>query len=102
MLVIGRKIGGEIYIGNEKLTVIDIKPDNFVIEFGGNQHRINRGMSVSLGETEVFFSKQYNDKILIAFDGPRTTRILRGEIYSKDSQAFIDNSTKQFPSGGNY
>ena len=102
MLTIDRRMNDTVYIGDKKITVVSITEQSFVMLYDNKNFRIKRGQSITIDNTEVFFNKQFNDKIRIGFDGPRTVRILRGELYNKDSQMFVDNSTKQFPSGGNY
>ncbi len=99
MLTIYRKLNESIYIGDKKIVLIDIKNRSAVINFDEKNVRIKHGQHISIGTTDLYVLKVMDKKIEFGFDGPRTTTILRGELYEKGSAKYIDNSTKQFPSG---
>ena len=102
MLIIDRKIGEDIYVGNKKISVIDIKDRSVIVTVEKKTMRIKHGQSIMIGNTEMLLSEYFNHKVRLGFDGPRSTTILRGELYENKNNKYIDNSTKQFPSGGEF
>ena len=102
MLTIDRKKGESVFIGDDELKVKEVHSDNVIVEFKKQIYRVRSGQSVSVGRVELFMFKRFNDKVRLGFDGPRELYILRKELYDKSSTKYIDNSTKQFPSGGNF
>lgn len=104
MLSIDREIGEKVYIGDVELEVVGILERSALIRIGEKSYTIKSGSSLTFDVTEIFYFKNFNNQktVRLGFDGPRSVTILRGELYNKkkDKQPkYIDNATKQFPSG---
>ena len=100
MLTIDRRLNECIYVGNTKIEILDIKERDVLIEIDDKTIRLKHGQNIRIGDTEVFMLRKLRSGVQLGFDGPRSTTILRGELYEKGKGLkYIDNSTKQFPSG---
>lgn len=100
MLTVDRKIGESVHVGRTVIVVKDIKDRSVLVEVGDLEYRIKHGQSVKIGDAEVFLIKFFNNKVRLGFSAHRSIRILRSELLDEgESLKYIDNSTKQFPSG---
>ena len=100
MLTIYRFLEESIYIGDKKMTLKGIQDRSVIVEIDKKTFRIKHGQNISIGTTDIFLLKMLGEnKVEFGFEGPRSTNILRGELYEKGNIKYIDNSTKQFPSG---
>lgn len=104
MLTIYRKVNNSIYIGNKKMTVEVIGDREVTLKYDNKTFSIKHGTHKTVDNVNVYLltMMKVEKKIVLGFEGDRSIRIMRGELYEKGSTKYIDNSTKTFPSGGNY
>lgn len=103
MLTIDRRMGEAVYLNDNelKLTAVDQNARSVNFALDGNIVRLKHGQRVKHGVVEIVLLSIYDsNRVQFGFNGPRSVVILRGELYHKGNKlAYVDNATKQFPSG---
>lgn len=104
MLTIDREIDKAVYIGHTRVTICEVQNRSVTLLVKDREVNIKHGQSEKIEGIEVYLSRVINpEKVRLGFEGPRNISILRSELYEdENNMKFIDNSTKQFPSGGEF
>ncbi len=82
MLTLRRKVGQIIYIGDEPLTLINIKPETIRISFRNTDFFLIRGIRYNLSpHTQIIFDCIHDAGVRIKLHSPLP--IKRAEIYKR-------------------
>lgn len=101
MLKISRGKGQSVYVNDTKITLTEIDGNFITLTINDkNPIQLSREQRFLVERTEVLYSSKFRNSILLGFDADRSITILREELYhNKNPLKYVDNSTKQFPSG---
>lgn len=111
MLTLDRSEGETVYLNDDKLIIKAIEANLIYIEINNELYALKLRSHINFKGTKIHFIRNANSKsrksirVRIGFDADKKIRIERGENYNPakgGNSRFTDNSTKQFPSDGEY